>query len=239
MKSKPWIGWHFLPQDKRLRWGTKEKVREGKVSKVKGELKVCEFGLHASKRPVDALRYAPGPIVCKVLLRGEILEEEDKACATERKVLAIADATEVLHKFACWCATNALKAERKAGREPDKRSWDAIKTKLAWLAGKATVYELSAAGAAAGAAARDAAGDAARAAAWAAAGAAAWDAARAAARDAAGAAARDAAWAAARDAAWAAAWDAAGAAAWAAARDAAWDAQNKKLTRMFNRLLRD
>ncbi len=77
-----------------------------------------------------------------------------------------------------------------------------------------------AAGAAAGAAARDAAWDAA----WAAAGAAAGDAAWDAAWDAAGDAAGDAAWAAAGAAARDAARDAAGAAARAAARDAAWAA---------------
>ena len=171
-----WIGWHFLPEDKRLRWGTKEKIHKGKVSRITGDLSLCNHGLHASKRAIDALAYAPGPIVCKVELRGEILEGNDKACATERKVLAIADATKTLHEFACWCAEGALKAERKAGREPDKRSWNAIKVKRAWLKGKASNSELSAAWDAA----RDAAGAAAGYAAGAAAGYAAGDAARAA-----------------------------------------------------------
>jgi len=78
-----------------------------------------------------------------------------------------------------------------------------------------------------------------RAAAWAAARDDAWAAARAAARDAAWAAAR----AAARDAAWAAAWDAVRGATWTAASDAALaaarDAQNRRLTRMLNKLLRE
>jgi len=49
----------------------------------------------------------------------------------------------ILHEFACWCAEWALKRERKAGREPDKRSWDAIRVKRAWLCGAATNEELA------------------------------------------------------------------------------------------------
>lgn len=144
-KRKEWIGWHFLPEDKCLRWGTREKVYSGKKYKVEGKLELCKFGLHASKKVLDALYWAPGPIVCRVKLSGEILEGKDKACATERTVIKMADATKVLHEFACWCAERALKKERKAGREPDKRSWNAIKVKRLWLKGKATKEESDAA----------------------------------------------------------------------------------------------
>lgn len=160
-----WVGWHFLKEDKRLRWGTKEVVKKGRVYCVEGELKLCEFGLHASKKPLDALKYAPGPIVCLVELRGEILEGEDKACATKRKVLKMADATKVLHEFACWCAG---------------------KVKRAWLKGKATNEELGTARDTAWDAAWDAARDVAR--------DAAWDATRGTARDTAWDATWDATW---------------------------------------------
>jgi hypothetical protein len=90
----------------------------------------------------------------------------------------------ILHEFACRCAERVL----KKAKVTDERSWNAIKTKRAWLKGEATDEELRAARAAAAArAARAAAWDAAAAAA-----AAAWDAAW----DAAAAAARDAEWAA-------------------------------------------
>lgn len=85
--------------------------------------------------------------------------------------------------FACDVTERALKRERKAGREPDPRSWEAVRVSRLYADGKATAEELGAAGAAAGAA-------------W----VAAWEAARVAA----GAAARVAAWAAAVEAAWAA-----------------------------------
>jgi hypothetical protein len=113
---------------------------------------------------------------------------EDKLWAVLREEFLPAP---ILHEFACRCAERVL----KKAKVTDERSWNAIKTKRAWLKGEATDEELDAALAAAGDAAAAAAGDAA---AWDAAWAAAW-AARAAAR----AAARDAVWAA-RDAEWAA-----------------------------------
>jgi len=73
----------------------------------------------------------------------------------------------VLHLFACAVAEDALKMERKAGRETDTRSWAAIETKRKWTEGSATDNELDAASAAAWAAARAAASAATSAAAWA------------------------------------------------------------------------
>ena len=155
------LGWHFVAEDGKERWGSRRRIQAGKTYRVRGEIALCEHGLHASERSIDALNYAPGPIVCRVQLSGRILRDTDKAVATERTVLAMADATNLLHEFACWCAERALRAERKAGRVPDKRSWEAIRVKRRWLKGKATDEEL----AAAWDAARDAAGAAARAAA--------------------------------------------------------------------------
>ena len=211
-----WFGWHFLPADRRLRWGSCEVVEAGRTYRAKGPLVLCENGMHASRRAIDALSYAPGPVVSRVELLGERLDDGDKSCARERLVLWLADATTVLHEFACAMATDALCAAEARGERVDPRLWAAIETKRRWLRGDATDQELAAARAAAGAAAWDAAG--------AAAGAAAWDAA--------GAAARAAAWDAARAAAWDAAWDAA----WAAAWDAARAAQNVMLETMLGSL---
>ena len=203
-----WLGWHFLPADRRLRWGSCEVVEAGRTYRAKGPLVLCENGMHASRRAIDALPYAPGPVVSRVELLGERLDEGDKSCARERLVLWLADATTVLHEFACAMATDALCAAEARGERVDPRLWAAIETKRRWLRGDATDQELAAA----------------RAAARAAAGAAAWDAA--------GAAARAAAWDAARAAAWDAAWDAA----WAAAWDAARAAQNVMLETMLGSL---
>lgn len=58
--------------------------------------------------------------------------------------------------LACDFATRALERERKAGREPDPRSWRAIKVARDYAHGAATRLELDAARAAAGDAAWDA-----------------------------------------------------------------------------------
>ena len=184
----------------------------GQTLALGGRPTPCMWGLHASKRPIDALQYARGPIVQYVRLSGSIVERADKACATERTCLWVMDASLALHICAVNFAQIALDARLADGKKIDPRSQAALDVKLRWLKGQASDSEM----------------DAAKAAAWAA--AEAWGAeyaeeaaAKASARDAARAA-RDAAWeatSAARAAAKAAAWDAA----W----EASWDLQNQIL----------
>ena len=111
-----------------------------------------------------------------VVLRPEIIPEND------------------LHEMACKFAEQALKSERKAGREPHPDSWKAIKVKRLWINKKATDEQLQAAKSAAWSAARSAAESAA----WAAAELAAKSAADSAGRLAARSAAESAVWSAAR-----------------------------------------
>ena len=147
---------------------------------------MCESGLHASERIIDALQYAPGSTICCVEIDGEMLTESDKVCARRRKILWRIDGDEILRAFARGCALQVI------------HLWDAPAVVREYLeTGDET--KRVAAGAAAWAAARVAARAAARAAAWAAARAAAWDTARGAARAAAVAAAWAAAWGAQND----------------------------------------
>ena len=160
-------GWHFLAADGCIAHGafagaTSKKVEVGVTYSVTGTLELCEWGLHASVRPLDALGFAKGAIACYVRLSGDILTDADKMCASERTVLAMADVTRELHLFAVWAARRALMRERKAGREPDARSWNALKVKLLWLQDKASDADLEAALEAAREAAREAAWEAAR-----------------------------------------------------------------------------
>jgi hypothetical protein len=159
--------WHFVQNDRTLRYSG-EKIRKGGVYRAEGPLELCHNGMHASVNPLDALRYAPGSIICRVEMRGEIIKGDDKLVARERKILWWADADRTLHEFAIWCAERAL----KAANVTDDRCWNALKVKRRWLDGGATDAEL------------DTAWAAARAAAWAAARAAAWAAARDAEREA-------------------------------------------------------
>ena len=96
--------WHFLKEDRRMAFGDRELVEPGKTYRVEGEIRMCERGLHASKRALDALQYAPGPIVCRVEMGGRIFEDKNKLVAQERSVIWMADATGVLRDYARWCA---------------------------------------------------------------------------------------------------------------------------------------
>ncbi len=195
--TEPILAWHFLQDSRRLQYGRRIKpITVGETLTVKRKPVLCEWGLHASRRLIDALNYAPGNVICRVLVGGTVVEGSDKIAGTTRTVVAMIDGETILREWACDCAERALNREREKGREPDPRSWEAIAVARRYAKGEATKEELDAAW--------DAAKDAARDAAW----AAAWDAAWAAARDAAKAAAKAAAW----DAAWAAARDAAKAA---------------------------
>jgi len=199
------LAWHFLAEDKRLGYGDGRLVEVGQTLECDGKPVLCDNGMHGSVRLIDALKYASGPIVCRVKIEGDVIEGDDKLCGRRRTVLWMVDATRILHEFACQCAEDALALVA----QPDPRSVAAIEAKRKWLDGKITDEELDSAWVEAWAAsrddARDAAWDAAR---------SAWSASRAAAR-----AARDAGWSASR----AAAWD---------ARDDALDKQNKRLTEM-------
>jgi hypothetical protein len=187
------LAWHFVHQSRRTAIYvdgrpeyTGPVVDPGLVQRIDGTPICCVRGMHASPRAIDALAYAPGPIVCRVELDGEIDRQSDKCAAQVRRVLWVADATRTLHEFACECAESVL---HLVPHEYSIAAALAIYVKRLWLDGEADDDDLDAARAAARAAARDAAWAAARAAAW----AAAW------------AAARDSAWYAARDAASAAA----------------------------------
>lgn len=173
------LAWHFLRDDGKLNYPPHELVEPGSMLVVdKNKLAICLFGLHASKRLIDGLHYAPGALICRVELSGKIIVGEDKLCASQRKVLWMIDGTRLLHEFACKMAMDALLAERAAGREPDPRSFAAIEAKHKYLNKEITSEQLTAARSAARSAEESAARSAAESAAW----SAAWSAERSAAR---------------------------------------------------------
>ena len=146
------LAWHFLAGDKRLGNGDGRLVEAGETLECKGDPKLCVNGMHGSVRLIDALKYASGPIVCRVKIEGDVIEGEDKLCGRRRTVLWLLDATRLLHEFACQCAEDALALVA----QPDPRSVAAIEAKRKWLNGKITDEELDSASAAASAAAWDA-----------------------------------------------------------------------------------
>lgn len=210
--------WHFLPADRRLRYDDNRIVEVGETySATDRDPELRVYGMHASLTAMGALQRAPGPVVCRVDLWGDVVRGDDEIVGAHRKVLAMADATEALWQFARLCALDVIDL------------WDAPGVVVRYL----TTGDESI---------RDAAWNAPRAAAW----AAAWNATRAATRAAAWNATRAAAWNAARDAARAAAgnvaesaaWDAAWAAAWNTGRNAVSKKQSRRLSAMLSALLR-
>jgi hypothetical protein len=134
--------WHFLDESGLLCDGTKPK-RKNAWLRMRGEPVMCERGYHASKRLIDALTYAPGPILCRVELGGSIIESADKCVATERRILWRADISELLHRFACDESARCLRDQRKEGAEIDPRCDEAIRIKRLWLRGKAADDDLT------------------------------------------------------------------------------------------------
>ena len=136
--------WHFC-KGMKLRDGTP--LVQGKVYHVADPI-MCERGLHASVKPLDALDYAPGNTMCRVRCWGETIVGDDKLVSEYRVADTIIDAEQLLGFWACNIAEACLCVYDVT----DQRSWDAIEIKRAWLCGNATDKELAAARAAARAA---------------------------------------------------------------------------------------
>ncbi len=148
------LGYHFLADKNGA-----PVYRDGKPARIgdllthDGPLLLCQSGLHFSHRPIDALKYAPGPWLSYVRVGGEIVYDKDKGICRRREVLWLADISPILRAFGRWCAASVL------------HLWDAPEIVRRWIETGDNAIR-AAAGAAAWAAARAAARDAARAAAW-------------------------------------------------------------------------
>ena len=105
------LGWHFARADNRLNYEDKRPIIIGETHTVdtsEKPLELCLWGLHASSRIIDALQYAPGPMIYRVELSGTIITGVDKMVATERTYLWGYDATDVLRLFARRCALDVV-----------------------------------------------------------------------------------------------------------------------------------
>jgi len=100
------LAWHFT-KHKVLRDGTAIPAI-GVPLVHTGPIEICVSGLHASISVLDALAYAPGPVVHRVLCSGIAEEHSDKFVCTQRTIIASADATEELRSFARWRALQVV-----------------------------------------------------------------------------------------------------------------------------------
>jgi len=99
--------WWFAAK-RSLPHGDGRRIRVGRVHLHHSSLVICKSGLHASRKILDALRYATGSVLYRVECSGEIIEEGDKLVCTRRKYLAVMDAEEILHHFARLCALDVM-----------------------------------------------------------------------------------------------------------------------------------
>jgi hypothetical protein len=180
--TKKVMAWHFVGDT--LRDG-RPVPPDGEWLEHDGDLVLCESGLHASEHPFDALRYAPGLILCRVELGGRITRGNDKLVAEHRRIVARLDATDLLRQFArscaldvihLWDAPDVVRQFLTTGDESIRAAAEAASwaTEAAAEAAEAEAAAASAAAAAAASAAASAAAAAAEAASWAASGAASW-----------------------------------------------------------------
>ena len=92
--------YYFATKERKLQYGDDRQIILGETHSVKGKIKACSNGLHASENILDALSYAPGAILYLVKLSGEMNKDYDKVAAQHRTYLQELDVTEVLKKFA-------------------------------------------------------------------------------------------------------------------------------------------
>ena len=98
MKTK---AWYFSEESRKLRYGDGRDIAIGIEHTAKGYPEPCENGLHGSVKILDALQYAPGPIVWQVELSGRVKKADDKIAATRRKYIAGGiDISDILRLFA-------------------------------------------------------------------------------------------------------------------------------------------
>jgi len=105
-------GWWFGATDKRLLNDDGRPIVLGETHTVEGKISPCQHGLHLSKRLIDALRYAPGPVVFKVRGSGDIVPHGnpiDKYACSKRTYLAGGvDVSHTLRHFARQCALDVI-----------------------------------------------------------------------------------------------------------------------------------
>ena len=106
-KMKKNRAWHFV--GKTLRDGSPI-PQDGVWLEHSGELELCASGLHFSRTPFEALKYAPGETLCLVEIGGKIVEKkgDDKGVCSRRRIIVRMDATELLRYFARMQALSVI-----------------------------------------------------------------------------------------------------------------------------------
>ena len=83
----------------------------GEWLEYEGAVVPCKSGLHMSECPYDALQYAPGEMLHRVELDGDLQphgDPIDKWAGRRRQIKATIDATDLCREFARWCALQVI-----------------------------------------------------------------------------------------------------------------------------------
>lgn len=91
------LAWHFV--DEILKDG-RPVPADGERLTHDGPVSLCEGGLHASERVLDALKFAPGNVICRVECDAVGERQADKFVCGARTILWRLDGEEVLRAFA-------------------------------------------------------------------------------------------------------------------------------------------
>lgn len=91
------LAWHFVD----------EEMRDGSPIPPDGErlehgapVALCQSGLHASERVIDALKFAPGNTICRVECDGVSARQDDKLVCAARTILWRVEGEDLLREFA-------------------------------------------------------------------------------------------------------------------------------------------
>lgn len=102
------LGWHFGLDSGRLAYADGRWIRTGALFDVpEGKLYLKGYGLHSSEKALDALRYAGGCTISRVLSHGRIVQGSDQLCASQREHLAVIRPEQgkaLIREFIRWCA---------------------------------------------------------------------------------------------------------------------------------------
>ncbi len=146
------LAWHFLTEDRRLRYYDGREVKAGESLSVDVTPVLCERGMHASPRILDALSFRTGPVLCRVRVSGDVVRGDDKVAGRTRECLWMVDAAPALRMFAVDCRARQIATYRRRGFRIDPRADAAIAAAYGYLAGTVTLAEVRASASAAAAA---------------------------------------------------------------------------------------
>ena len=96
--------WHFLPRSLKLTHGDNREVVAGEWLEVDGPPIPRLSGLHACVDILGALYLARGPVIQRVEMEGEIVQDWELIVATRRKCLWWVDVSQVLRRHLRLCA---------------------------------------------------------------------------------------------------------------------------------------